>query len=80
MSGSRGKASAHGRPLGEENVKALQSLGWEKSHSPCQAIYRQYEGLAKRGAKGDPRGVALRFAEYQERVDMKKLWDISCRT
>lgn len=74
----QGKASAHGEPLGEENVKALrETLGWEKEEpfAVPEEVYRQYEGLAKRGAEAHAAWQHM-FAEYQEKFpDMKKLWD-----
>lgn len=49
----QGKASAHGEPLGEENVARLrQALGWkdgEAFHIP-EEVYGHYAKLAKKGA------------------------------
>ena len=48
-----GKASAHGEPLGEENVKILrESLGWplEEAFAVPEEIYEHYRSLARAGA------------------------------
>ncbi len=49
----QGKASAHGEPLGEENVKAMkENLGWpepDKSFNIPQDVYDHYADLAKKG-------------------------------
>ena len=74
----QGKASAHGEPLGEENVKAMRSaLGWamEEPFVVPEEVYRHYEGLAKRGAEARAAWEAM-FAAYQAKFpDKKALWE-----
>lgn len=74
----QGKASAHGEPLGEENVKALRAtLGWatEEAFAVPQEVYRHYEGLAKRGAEARA-AWEIMVAEYQMKFpDKKALWE-----
>lgn len=74
----QGKASAHGEPLGEENVAAMkENLGWP-SQEPFfvpDDVYANYEELAAKGAKAQEAWEAL-FAEYCEKYpEMKELWD-----
>ena len=48
-----GKASAHGEPLGEENVKILRkSLNWplEEAFAVPKEVYEHYRALARMGA------------------------------
>ncbi len=74
----QGKASAHGEPLGEDNVAALkENLGW-----PCkgdfevpQEVYDNYKAIAADRAKAEDDWNKL-FAEYCEKFpQMKTLWD-----
>ena len=62
----QGKASAHGEPLGEENVLALkENLGWpstEPFYVPDE-VYENYKELAKKGAVAEEKWNAL-FADY----------------
>ena len=74
----QGKASAHGEPLGEDNVKALrETLGWE-SQEPFMVpedVYRHYEQLAHAGEEARHKWQAM-FEKYQAAFpEMKKLWD-----
>ncbi len=49
----QGKASAHGEPLGVENVAALrENLGWpcKEAFAVPEEVYANYEELAKKGA------------------------------
>ena len=73
----QGKASAHGEPLGEENVAELRkTLGW-RSQEPFdvpEEIYAHYAKLAEAGEKAEADWNAL-FAEYQKKYpEMKQLW------
>ena len=73
-----GKASAHGEPLGADNVTALkENLGWpsqEPFHVPDE-VYANYKEKAKKGAEAEAAWNKL-FAEYCEAYpEMKKLWD-----
>lgn len=73
-----GKASAHGEPLGADNVTALkENLGWpsqEPFYVPDE-VYANYKEKAKKGAVAEEAWNKL-FAEYCEAYpEMKKLWD-----
>lgn len=73
-----GKASAHGEPLGVDNVKALkENLGFdpEVSFYVPDEVYANYAEKAERGAKAEEAWCAL-FTEYCEKFpEMKELWD-----
>ena len=73
-----GKASAHGEPLGADNVTALkENLGWpsqEPFYVPDE-VYANYKEKVKKGAEAEAAWNKL-FAEYCEAYpEMKKLWD-----
>ena len=73
-----GKASAHGEPLGVENVAALrQNLGWE-SETPFEVpsdIYDNYAAIAAEKAKTEEAWNAL-FASYRAAYpELAELWD-----
>lgn len=74
----QGKASAHGEPLGVDNVAALkENIGW-----PCkgdfevpQEVYDHYKELSTNMAKAEDKWNEL-FAAYVEKYpEMKDLWD-----
>lgn len=74
----QGKASAHGEPLGADNIEALKDfIGWpskEPFYVP-EEVYDNYSELAKTGAEKEAEWNAL-FADYCEKYpDMKALWD-----
>ena len=74
----QGKASAHGEPLGDDNVLALkENLGWpsmEPFFVPDE-VYANYKELAKKGAAAEEKWNAL-FADYCAKYpEMKELWD-----
>ena len=74
----QGKASAHGEPLGEENVEALkENLGWpskEAFYVPAE-VYAHYKELAEERAKAEDAWNQL-FKNYCEAYpEMKELWD-----
>ncbi|MBQ2047849.1 MAG: transketolase, partial [Schwartzia sp.] len=75
----QGKASAHGEPLGEDNVKALkENLGWptQEAFAVPDEVYENYKALAKDGAAAEKKWNAL-FEAYAEKYpDMKKQWDV----
>ncbi|MGP1585583.1 MAG: transketolase [Schwartzia sp. (in: firmicutes)] len=75
----QGKASAHGEPLGEENVKALrETLGWEEKEPFVvpKDVYAHYERLGAHGAEAHAAWDKM-FAEYQEKFpELKTLWDV----
>ena len=75
----QGKASAHGEPLGVENVKALKEfLGWsepDKSFNIPADVYEHYNELAKKGAEAEDAWNKL-FADYAAKFpEAKALWD-----
>lgn len=75
----QGKASAHGEPLGEENVKALkENLGWpepDKSFHIPQDVYNHYAELAKKGEAAEEAWNKM-FAEYCEKFpEDKARWE-----
>ena len=74
----QGKASAHGEPLGVDNVAALkENINW-----PCKGdfevpkeVYDHYKQLADNMAKAEDKWNEL-FAAYVEKYpEMKELWD-----
>jgi len=75
----QGKASAHGEPLGVENVKALkENLGWpepDKSFNIPDDVYAHYAELAKKGAEAEEAWNKL-FSDYAAKFpEAKALWD-----
>ncbi|MDF2512516.1 MAG: tkt [Herbinix sp.] len=73
-----GKASAHGEPLGADNITAMkEKLGWpshESFHVP-EEVHENYKALAAEGAKAEAVWNEL-FANYcKEYPEMKTLWD-----
>ena len=74
----QGKASAHGEPLGADNVTAMKDfLVWE-NHDPFyipEDIYTHYKNLAAQGAGAEAEWNRL-FADYTAKhPEMKTLWD-----
>ena len=73
-----GKASAHGEPLGEDNIVELRKfLGWENqtAFEVDAEIYDHYKDLAEAGANKEEAWKAM-FAEYATKYpDEAKLWD-----
>ena len=73
-----GKASAHGEPLGEENIVELRKfLGWENqtAFEVDAEIYDHYKALAEEGAKKEEAWKAM-FAEYATKYpEDARLWD-----
>lgn len=74
----QGKASAHGEPLGVDNVAALkENINW-----PCKGdfevpkeVYDHYKELTDNMAKAEDKWNEL-FAAYVEKYpEMKELWD-----
>lgn len=73
-----GKASAHGEPLGVDNVAALkENLGWpsqEPFYVPDE-VYANYKEKAEKGVEVEEAWNKL-FADYCKAYpEMKKLWD-----
>ena len=74
----QGKASAHGEPLGDDNVTAMkENLNWpsmEPFYVPDE-VYANFEAHAEKGAKAEEKWNAL-FDEYcQKYPEMKDMWD-----
>lgn len=74
----QGKASAHGEPLGDENVAALkENLQWP-SKEPFfvpEEVYANYQAIAAEKAKAEEAWNQM-FAEYCEKYpEMKAEWD-----
>ncbi len=73
----QGKASAHGEPLGEDNVKAMrETLGWttQDAFSVPDEVYAHYAQLAESGERAEKEWNTL-FASYIEKFpQMKELW------
>ncbi len=74
----QGRASAHGEPLGEENVKALrETLGWpsEELFFVPGEVYENFAGLAAEKAETEAAWNVM-FAVYcEEYPDMDNLWE-----
>lgn len=74
----QGKASAHGEPLGEDNVKALkENLGWpsEEPFYVPDEVYANYREIAAEKAQVEDAWNKM-FAEYCAKYpEMKKAWD-----
>ena len=73
-----GMASAHGEPLGADNIRALkEKLGWpsqEEFFVPDE-VYANYKALAAESAKAETAWNEM-FASYNvEFPEMKILWD-----
>ncbi len=74
----QGKASAHGEPLGVDNVAAMkENLGWP-SQEPFfvpDEVYANYKAIVAEKAK-DEEAWNKMFAEYCAKYpEMKKAWD-----
>ncbi|MEG1447503.1 MAG: transketolase [Ruthenibacterium sp.] len=73
----QGKASAHGEPLGKENIAEMKKqFGWE-SATPFfvpEAVRQNYQTIAEKGAADEQAWNTL-FAEYCEKFpEMKQQW------
>ena len=75
----QGKASAHGEPLGADNVKALkENLGWpkpEESFYIPDEVYKHYEEVSRQAASAEE-GWNKLFADYSAKFpEARKQWD-----
>ncbi|MBC2576749.1 transketolase [Peptostreptococcus canis] len=74
-----GKASAHGEPLGEENVKELRKfLGWENENEfeVSSDIYSHYKKIADINADKEARWTEM-FERYcNEFPELKEKWNL----
>ena len=73
-----GMASAHGEPLGEDNIRALkEKLGWP-SQEPFfvpEEVYDNYKAIAQEKAKDEEAWNSL-FEQYCTKYpEMKELWN-----
>ena len=68
----QGKASAHGEPLGDDNVTAMkENLNWpsmEPFYVPDE-VYANYEAHAEKGAKAEEKWNAL-FDGYCQKLSL----------
>lgn len=74
----QGKASAHGEPLGEENVEAMKEFLQWPSKEPFyvpQEVYDHYQELAKEKAETEAAWRVMFAAYCQEYPEMDKLWN-----
>ena len=75
----QGKASAHGEPLGVDNVKAMKEfLGWpsqEPFYVP-EEVYDNYKALAAEGAKLKKLGTYFLLITVQN-IQNAKLYGIN---
>ena len=74
----QGKASAHGEPLGVDNVAALkENLGWpsQEAFFVPDEVYANYKAISEAKAKDEEAWNAM-FAEYCAKFpEMKEAWD-----
>ena len=74
----QGKASAHGEPLGEENVLAMkEKLGWpsmEPFYVPDE-VYEHYAYLAEEKAETEAAWNVMFAAYCEEYPEMEALWN-----
>lgn len=74
----QGKASAHGEPLGEDNVAALKEyLEWpcKEAFGVPQEVYDHFKEITAKKAKTEEAWNQM-FAEYCTKYpEMKKMWD-----
>lgn len=74
----QGKASAHGEPLGVDNIVAMREFLQWPSQTPFEVpadVYAHYEELAQAGAQAEAAWNKL-FAEYAAKYpEAKALWD-----
>ena len=74
-----GQASAHGEPLGEENVQLTKkALGWPEGEPFCvpQEVYEQTAEAAKRGAEAEAAWNRLMDEYAVAYPELRKEWDV----
>lgn len=74
----QGKASAHGEPLGVENVAALRkNLNWpyEEPFYVPEEVYENFQAGAAERAENEAAWQAMFAAYCQEYPEMEALWD-----
>lgn len=73
-----GKSSAHGEPLGEENVEALrEELGWESKipFAVSEDVYHYIQGFASRGEAAEKAWNEMSDKYFETYPEMKETWD-----
>ena len=74
----QGKASAHGEPLGVDNVKAMrETLGWpyEEPFFEPDEVYAHFAKLAEEKAETEAAWNVMFAAYCQEYPEMEALWE-----
>ncbi len=74
----QGKASAHGEPLGADNVAALrENLGWPEKEAFVvpDEVYKNYDKLAKKGEEKEQEWQSMFAAYCAAYPELKKLWE-----
>ena len=74
----QGKASAHGEPLGVDNVKAMrETLGWpyEEPFFVPDEVYAHFAKLAEEKAETEAAWNVMFAAYCQESPEMEALWE-----
>ena len=74
----QGKASAHGEPLGVDNVKAMrETLGWpyEEPFFVPDGVYAHFAKLAEEKAETEAAWNVMFAAYCQEYPEMEALWE-----
>ena len=74
----QGKASAHGEPLGVDNVKAMrETLGWpyEEPFFVPDEVYAHFAKLAEEKAETEAAWTVMFAAYCQEYPEMEALWE-----
>ncbi len=74
----QGKASAHGEPLGVDNVKALrETLGWpsEEPFFVPEEVYKHYSEVAEEKAEAEAAWNVMFAAYCEEYPEKEALWE-----
>lgn len=74
----QGKASAHGEPLGEENVTALkENLQWPTTESfyVPDEVYSHFKAISEEKAEAEAAWNVMFAAYCQEYPEMEELWN-----
>lgn len=75
----QGKASAHGEPLGAENVAALrEKLGWEYSEAfyVPEEVYEHFHKISLEKAESGAAWKVMFAAYCEEYPELEKLWNL----
>ena len=75
----QGKASAHGEPLGAENVAALrEKLGWEYSEAfyVPEEVYEHFHKISLEKAESEAAWKVMFAAYCEEYPELEKLWNL----